>query len=151
MVLKIKHGTNFLVFGMLRKTDIKRSAFSHAFSFFFFALVSFSVQCLFGSIPSCLISLSCSICLRRLKWERKWEMHVCFQLDGKIQEKSFGLSCSLWAVESPPTPSTLLAHHHQISVSPVLYSKEVAYGHQLLGSASTSEEMSPSQFHFSLS
>lgn len=36
MVLKIKHGTNFLVFGMLRKTDIKRSAFLSVFCFFFF-------------------------------------------------------------------------------------------------------------------
>lgn len=59
-------------------------------------------------------------------------MHVRFQLDGKIWEEYFGLSCSLWTVESPPTPSTLLPHHHQIPVSPVLHSKEVAHGHQLL-------------------
>lgn len=118
---------------------------------FFFPSISFFMRSLFGNIPSCLISLSCSICLRRLKWERKWEMHVRFQLDGKIWEESLELSCSLWAVESPPTPPSLLAHHYQI---PVLYSRKwpmVTSCLMSLGSASTSEEISSSQFRFSLS
>lgn len=36
MALKIKDNRNFVGFGMLRKTDIKHSAFLSVFCFFFF-------------------------------------------------------------------------------------------------------------------